>query len=169
MDIFTQKKNLIRTVIILVLLNLFSLSFLVWKEVSRRPPEVGDPALFPRQEDFRDVSRILKKELYLSEKQVEQFQKLRTDFFEKEQILALTIRNKKDSMNVEMFNKVTNEQLVLHLAKEITENGYKMELLRIEQAKALKAICTIPQQEKMEDLVIEIRDYFRPDNQPKRK
>lgn len=41
-----------------------------------------------------------------------------------------------------------------------------MELLRFEQAKELKSICNDKQQEKFEKLVKEIRDYFRPDNQP---
>jgi Spy/CpxP family protein refolding chaperone len=167
MDIFTQNKNLVRTVILLVLLNLILIAFLVWKEVTRSPPR-GEPALFPKQEEFRDVAGILKERLNLTEVQVVQVQKIRSDFFEKEQNLTLIIRNEKDSMNIAMFNKITDENIVQHLAKQITENGYKIQLLRIEQAKSLKAICTSKQQEKLEDLVIEIRDYFRPDNQPKK-
>ena len=46
---------------------------------------------------------------------------------------------------------------------------FKMELLRYEQAQELKAACTPEQQERFQNLVIEIRDYFRPDNQPQRK
>lgn len=44
-----------------------------------------------------------------------------------------------------------------------------MELLRFEQAKEMKLICNAEQQEKFEKLVKEIRDYFRPDNQPTRQ
>jgi len=167
MDIFTQNKNLVRTVILLVLLNLILIAFLVWKEVSRYPPR-NEPALFPRQEEFHDVAGILKEKLNLTEVQVVQVQKIRSDFFEKEQNLTLIIRNEKDSMNIAMFNKITDENIVQYLAKQITENGYKIQMLRIEQAKKLKAICTPKQQEKLENLVIEIRDYFRPDNQPKK-
>jgi Spy/CpxP family protein refolding chaperone len=168
MDIFTQNKNLIRTVILLVALNLILMSFLAWKEFNHRPPR-DEPALFQRREEFHDVSGILKEKLDLTETQVSQIQKIRADFFEKEQILAFNIRNKKDSMNVEMYNEITNEKLVEKLAKEISEMDLEMTHLRIEQAKSLKTICTPKQQRKMQEIVIEIRDYFRPDNQPKKK
>jgi hypothetical protein len=36
----------------------------------------------------------------------------------------------------------------------------------LEQAQQLKTICTPQQLEKFDKLVIEIRDYFRPDNRP---
>lgn len=166
MDIFTQNKNLIRTVILLVALNLILMGFLAWKEFNHRPPR-DEPALFPKREEFHDVSGILKEKLGLTESQVVQIQKIRADFFEKEQILALSIRNKKDSMNVEIYHKVTDDKLVEKLAREISEMDLIMTHLRIEQAKSLKAICTPEQQKKMEELVIEIRDYFRPDNQPR--
>ncbi len=164
MDIFTQNKNLIRIVILLVALNLILMGFLAWKEFNHRPPK-DEPALFPKREEFRDVSGILQEKLDLTKPQVVQIQKIRADFFEKEQILALNIRNKKDSMNVEMYNEITNDKLVEKLAKEINKMDLIMTHLRIEQAKSLKAICTPEQQRKMEELVIEIRDYFRPDNQ----
>lgn len=168
MDIFTQNKNLIRTVILLVLLNLILIFFLVWKEVTRRPEGSRGPELFPKNEEFRDVSGILKEKLNLSDIQASHIQKIRDDFYEKEKIIALTVRNKKDSMNVAMFNERTDEKQVQRLAKEITEYSYQMQLLRIEQAKKLKAVCTPEQQRKMKEMVVEIRDYFRPDNQPKK-
>ena len=55
------------------------------------------------------------------------------------------------------------------LAKRVSEYEYKMELLRYEQAQQFKSICTPEQREKFEALVKEIRDYFKPNNQPPRK
>ena len=97
--------------------------------------------------------------------QVSQIQTLRADFFKQEAVLKKTIGAKKDSMNDLIFNKKTDETLVKSLARGIAENEYQMELLRIEQAKMLKTICTSEQLEKFNTLVIEIRDYFRPRNQ----
>ena len=165
MDIFAQKKTLVRVVILLVLLNIVILSVLFINRFNHR----HDPELFPNQNDFRDVSAVLQKELQLTDKQVEQIKNLRTDYFEKEKVLATVIRSERDSMNVEMFNKTTNENLIKALAKEVADNEYKMELMRYEQAKEFKAICSEAQMEKFEKLVLEIRDYFRPDNQPKKK
>ena len=86
-----------------------------------------------------------------------------------EKILEEIIRNEKDSMNVEMFNETTNDKLLESLAKRISGNEFRMELIRMEQAKQLKKICTPQQLMKFEKLVLEIRDYFRPNNQPKEK
>jgi hypothetical protein len=72
-------------------------------------------------------------------------------------------------MNVAMFNKVTDDALIQFLAIKISQNEYQMEMLRYEQAKELKSVCSPKQQEQFEHLVIEIRDYFRPDNQPKKR
>ena len=164
MDIFTQKKTLTRVIIILVILNLSVIGFVVWKSTNTN----HEPALFPKS-DYRDVSGILKKELNLSENQVEQIKQLRVDFFEKEKILVKSIRSERDSMNEEMFNKNTNIELVKSLAKNIADNEYKMEMFRFDQAQQLKAICTTEQLQKFNTLVLQIRDYFRPDNQPKQK
>jgi hypothetical protein len=166
MDIFSQNKLLLRLVIALAILNVMAIGLFIWKELKHQKNE---PELFPKIEQYHDVSGILKSELNLTEKQAEQIQQLRLNYFEKEKVLAKTIRDEKDSMNIFMFNKSTNEELVKNLAHEIALNEEQMEILRFQQAKDLKAICTIEQQERFENLVKEIRDYFRPDNQPKRK
>jgi periplasmic protein CpxP/Spy len=163
MEIFSQNKLLIRCVIFLTLLNVFSISIFLWKEFHH------GPLLFPQNEDYHDVSVVLQHELNLTAEQAEQIKKLRSDFFEKETILTATIRNERDSMNELMFNKDTDATLVKALAKRVADNEYQMELYRFEQAQQLKAICTPEQLEKFNGMVKEIRDYFRPDNQPKRR
>ncbi len=166
MDIFSQKKLLFRSVIALAILNVMAIGLFAWKEFRHQNHE---PELFPKIEQYHDVSGILKSELNLTDKQTEQIEQIRLNYFEKEKLLAKTIRDEKDSMNISMFNQSTNDELVKHLAHEIAMNEEQMELLRWAQAKDLKAICTAEQLEKFENLVKEIRDYFRPDNQPKQK
>jgi Spy/CpxP family protein refolding chaperone len=161
MDIFEQKKLLSRIVILLTLLNLVLIGTFLWRGNFGRP----EPPLF-RGDDYKDVSGILKQELDLNDSQVEQIQQFRSDFFEKEKVLARAIRAKRDSINLVMFNKQTDEQLLKRLAREVADGEYEMELLRIAQAQQLKSICTPEQLEKFEGLVREIRDYFRPDNRP---
>jgi len=163
MEIFSQNKLLLRCVIFLALLNVFSISIFLWKEFHH------GPLLFPKNEDYHDVSGILQRELNLTPEQTDQIKALRSDFFEKETTLTATIRSERDSMNELMFNKDTDTTLVKSLAKRVADDEYQMELLRFEQAQQLKAICTPEQLKKFNGLVKEIRDYFRPDNQPKRR
>jgi Spy/CpxP family protein refolding chaperone len=184
MDIFTQNKLLIRGIIVLAVLNIASIGVFVWKDFIHQPrqdrqnisghpprPEDFNDDRPPRPEDaenrppqyktFQDVSTVLEKELHLTPSQVAQIQALRVDFFKKEQVLGTTIRTKRDSMNQLMFNKLTDETVVKALARGIAEQEYQMELLRLEQAQTLKMICTPEQLERFNDLVKEIRDYFK--------
>lgn len=158
MDIFSQKKFLLRLVIILIVLNLALIGFFWW-----RSSQAGKPPRPPRAGQ-RELSGILKKELNLSEKQTVDFNTIRAEFFEKEKILSEAIRSKRDSMNIMMFSKNANDEQLKSLATGVSEGEYKMELLRIEQASRLRSICTPEQLVKFETLVKEIIDYLKPDD-----
>ena len=163
MDIFTEKKVLIRIILLLIALNLCMLGFFIRKEFFQRPPRPDQP------KENKNVSAILEEKLDLNRDQAEQIRRMRASFFEREKIISESIRNERDSMNSVMFNKTTDETLVKSMAKRIADNEYKMEILRYEQAKELKTVCTPEQLEKLESLILDIRDYFKPENQPKRK
>ena len=84
MDIFAQKKLLVRLFVILVAVNLISLGFFVFKDYFRKPPP---PPQNNNVIENKDVSDILKKELNLTEKQTEQIKQIRANFPEKEKVL----------------------------------------------------------------------------------
>ncbi len=163
MEVFAQNKLLIRLVIVLTILNLCAIGVFIWKDFSYAG--LG-PHKERKNEDYHDVAGVLQRELGLTELQVEQFKKLRTDVFAKESDLSVVIRAERDSMNVLMFSKNTDSTVVKNLAREVAENEFAMEMLRYQQAHALKSICSPEQMNKFDKLVIEIRDYFRPDNLP---
>ena len=177
MDVFAQKKMLIRVVFFLAFLNLSAMGVFIWKEFIQKPPHLrGD--FRPPSDNHRNppphhemnknhLSRILKDKLELDDNQVKLFDKLRTEFHNKENLVLKKLRAGRDSMNVEMFSKNTDDKLLNSVAKRVSENEFKMEMLKIEQAKKLKAICTPKQLEKFENLMREIRDYFKPEHRRK--
>lgn len=162
MDIFEQNKFLKRLVVFFVVLNLIYIGFSFWK--SNQHDRCTN-----RPDEYRDVSAVLQNELSLSLGQVVKMKEMRSYYYEKEHALSVIMRAERDSMNQIMFNKETDSVLIKTLAQEISDNGYKMEILRYEQAQALKKMCTPEQLQKFEHLAIEIRDYFRPDNRPNSK
>ncbi|MEI6822378.1 MAG: periplasmic heavy metal sensor [Bacteroidota bacterium] len=163
MDIFAQRKLLIRIVIILIFLNVLSVGVFLCKDIFHKPPRQE------QQKEKHDVTDVLKRELNLSEEQFKHFKDVRSSFFEKEKHLSEAIRAERDSMNEAMFNKTTNEEQVKALAKSIADNEYNMELLRLEQSKQLKTICTAEQMDKFGKLVRDIRDYLRPEPKQDKK
>jgi len=164
MDIFTQKKVLIRLVILLLALNLFSMGLFIWKGIPPRNRKDNNPALAQKE-----VSAVLKDELRLTDIQTDQIKKLRTGYVEKEKVLVAQIRAERDSMNGIIFNLTADPEMVKAIARRIADNEYRMEMLRFEQSQELKSICTPEQLKKFESLVREIRDYFQPTDQPKQK
>lgn len=165
MDVFSQNKIFIKTIVLLVLLNVVLIGFFIFKEARPNRP----PHRFEDDGNYNKIAVILKKELNLTNKQVVQFEAIRKQNSGDQAALKAIIKKDKDAMNQEMFNKKSDEEKVISLAKRITENEYQIELLHFEQAKKLKAVCDENQLDKFEDLVIEIRDYFRPTNQPTRR
>jgi hypothetical protein len=95
---------------------------------------------------------------------LKEFKALRKKFHQEENKVLHLLRSQRDSMNVEMFRKESDEQFLSDLAKRVSENEHKMELLKINQAKELKKICNEEQLEKFEDFVFEIREYFKPEH-----
>jgi hypothetical protein len=169
MDIFTQRKLLIRIVILLTVLNLLLIGLFLWKDYHHKPPRQNNRNDIRETRETRDISEIMKRELKLSNEQVDRIRVLRSSFSETEKILSDAIKDERDSMNIIMFNKNTDEGQVMSLARRIAENDYKMELMRFEQAKELKTICTPAQLEKFEELILEIRDYFRPEDKDRQE
>jgi Spy/CpxP family protein refolding chaperone len=163
MDIFTQRKLLVRIVILLTVLNLVLIGFFLVKDLFRKPP--------PRENQIEtpDVTRILKKELKLTKEQEDRIRDLRRSFSDKEKALSEAIKSERDSINVLMFNKNPNDDQIRFLARRVADNDYKMEILRFQQALEFKTICSPEQLEKFEGLVRELRDFFKADNKPKRK
>jgi Spy/CpxP family protein refolding chaperone len=156
MDVLKQNKLLFRLIILLVVMNLAIVAFLIF-------PKSSNPADGRRPDrNIEEILSVLKEELQLSPAQVSQLKDLREDFFLKESKLKKVIKSQRDSMNELMFNAQTDTGLVKAIAKRVSENEFKMEMLRFDQAKTLKTICTPLQMKKFEVLVIDIRDYFKP-------
>jgi len=168
MDIFTQKKLLFRIVILLAVLNIFSLGIFFGKDIFHKPPQ-QERSDNNKSNDNRDVLSILERELNLTEKQSEEFKKIRSDFPDKERAVREVLNKERDSLNEEAFKNNPDEEKIKSLARKIADNEYKVELLRYEQAKEMKAVCTPEQQEKFEVLIKEIRDYLRDNKQRKKK
>jgi Spy/CpxP family protein refolding chaperone len=156
MDVLKQNKLLFRLIILLVIMNLAIVAFLMVSK-STNPSDARRP-----DRNIEEILSVLKEELQLSPAQVSQLKDLREDFFVKETKLKKVIKSQRDSMNELMFNAQTDTIMVKAIAKRVSENEFKMEMLRFDQAKKLKTICTPTQMKKFEVLVIDIRDYFKP-------
>lgn len=155
MDIISKNKFLQRMVLILIILNIVSISFF-W--IQKR--ENGNRRE-PRRNTEKAVS-ILTEKLQLDKNQEQELIQIRDDFYQKEEALIKIIKSQRDSMNMEMFNEYTDTVHLNTLAKKVADNEYQMELYRISQARQFKEICNKEQLKKFKGLMLEIRDFFQP-------
>lgn len=130
-------------IILLVALNLTSLGAL-W--FTNRTPE--QPFFHERRGKMR-MDKFLKKELQLSEEQLDAFKELRQDHFEHRKSSFDQLREKKRALIHHATGPDYDSIYVNKLVDEIVEIERKNELHFIEHMKDLKAVCTPDQLEKL--------------------
>lgn len=165
MDIIQQNRTLWRLVLGLAVVNLSILGLVLYKQLQAQHPQSAVTATVqeqPAPQESVQLSDVLKDELQLSQEQCQNIDRLRSEYRVKERDLAAQIRQERDSMNASMFHAQTDDALVRSLARRVADNEFAMEMLRYEQAQAFKQLCTAEQAQKFEELMKDIRDYFRP-------
>lgn len=163
MDIFSQKRFLQRLVVLLIISNLLIAGFYWWRFNDSGQGRGKEPRPVKQQE----LPALLQKELGLNDTQANGLKKIRAAFFEKEKLLSDSIRSMRDSMNQLMFGTETYDQTLEELGKAVSAYEYKMEMLRVEQAREVRQLCTQEQRIRLEKLVREIRDYLKPETEKK--
>ena len=182
MDIFLQKKILIRVIILLTILNVVSIGAFLCKsflgnsptyttdshtriDMSKQQPDTNENFATkdaPKEKEIRELGDILERELHLSKTQVVQITELRSKYYKKDKELFKKMKGKKQQLTREIFNKNTDEKLVISLIKDVSVIEYEKEMMRFEQIKELKTLCTPEQLDKFEDLMREMKEYFKP-------
>lgn len=157
MDIFSRNRFLIRIIIVLLFLNIISTGYL-WIQRMEKPDDRQ-----PKKERENSL-RVLKDKLHLTREQESALISLRNDFAQKEESITQMIRSQRDSMNVLMFRADNDTSQLKRMARKVADNEYQLEQLRIDQAQKLKSICTAEQLMEFQNLVINIRDFFQPQN-----
>ena len=163
MDFFSKHKFATITIVILVLLNLFTISIILIREF--RGPF---PTFNPTQDRARAdrVMHFLKNELDLTKDQSKQFRQLRHDHFEEVQKIQNEMHDLKKEIMDELFTDQPNEEKLEGLTQKIGQFESKREMLTFRHFLNMKSVCTIEQKEKFQFL---LHDVLRRDQRPQRR
>lgn len=157
MDFFTKNRFTAWAIIILIVLNLFTLSVL-WMTNTRRerPPKHGPHF---RAHDRKD---ILDAELNFNDEQKEKHRTLKENHFKQMRILTEEIhKNKKDLFN--RLSEPTYDSLeVKALCNKIGSLQSDLEELTFYHFNDIKSICTPEQKEKLKEVNKKLIDILRP-------
>jgi protein CpxP len=147
MDLFTKNRWAFISIVILVILNIFTLT-LLWFFHFRQPNRVPPP--FDRR--AARVERFLERELKLSPKQAEEFSKLRRQHFEASIAVMNEIRQLKEKMMNEVFSQAPDSTTVKNLANQIGDKEAEREWLLYKHFRELRNVCTPEQRVKLEKI-----------------
>lgn len=148
MDIYKKNRNLVVTVVILVIFNIATL-FLLW--IGKPKPNSINKANIEGIEKGR-IQEVLKEELGFSTEQADKFLELRESHHEKataiEEELILVKRKMFEEAMYGEKSDISDSLLNLSLEKQ-----NQLELLTFDHFLKLKQICTPEQQKKLFGLV----------------
>ncbi len=154
MDAFKQKRNLIITIVLLVLLNLVTI-FLLWFGNPARQSKLRESKIVEQKNER--LQELLKEELGFDEDQIKQFLRLRQDQQEK----AKDVQNNIQQIKKQMFDAVLQdnppEELSDSLLKLSQEKMGELEQLTFDYFLDLRKLC---KPEQLDKLKILINDFF---------
>jgi protein CpxP len=159
MDIFSQKKFMIWTIALLVLLNIVSMAALWYQRGGQPPPP-------QRQADQRQesVTQFLNRELQLTEDQKKDFEQLRRDHLEASTKLNQKMRTSKKALFDLAGSSSPDKTTIEQLTKEIGDSQTQLELLLVNHFIALRKKCTPEQQVKFDAILHDLINLMRPQN-----
>ncbi len=167
MNYFSTQRLTIWSIIILVLLNIFTMATF-WFFQFRQPqttPQGGQSEQAGQSRQSRqlrqpgqpgNVRNFLQEELDLTDEQARQFEELRQQHFEQSKVIADANQQLKRALMEEVFAAVPDTAKMQELAGEIGAKQTEIETLRFNHFLELKALCQPEQLEKFQALFYEI-------------
>lgn len=163
MDIFTKKRSTSWIIILLVLLNFFTLAML-WYSHLRQPALPPPPP--GGGERPAAVQHFLERELGLTEEQSQKFKKMREKHFFQSKAILDESHQLKERINAELFASVPDAAKVERLAAEIGEKQADLEKLRFSHFSDLMSECEPGQRERFKSLLHELLRMTGPPKAP---
>lgn len=157
MDILSKQKFTNLLIVILVVMNIVSLSYIWYKQLQGPPPP-------PPQNPGREhVNNFLERELDLTPDQQKQFVEIRKEHAQRTKVMNDRIGRLKKEVMEESFNDKPDINKISGLVDKITEEQKKYEKFLSEHFRRLSEVCT-PEQRKI------LREIFMsslgPDDRP---
>jgi len=155
MEIFTKNKFTVITIVLLILINIFTL-LIIWfggRDIlgpprMELPPENADRMVF-----------FLKNELGLNEAQVQEYRQLRLKFLEQTREIIDEVQSLKRELLDQLFSDRIDNQKVNQLIQSIGEKQKIAERITFNHFLEMKNLCSEGQQERLRRLLDE---FFRP-------
>lgn len=154
MDIFTKKRFTFWTIVLLVILNISTISML-WLNQNRR---IGASSQIREPRQDQRTLQFLQKELNLTDAQIRHYDQLSLAHAQRARGITDDIRRLKQEMMNEIFNNEPDTIKALEIADLIGKKQTELEQITLKHFLDLKELCGTEQIGKLQGLVDE---FFR--------
>ncbi len=154
MDIFTQKRLTFWSIVLLVILNIFTISML-WLNQNRRP---GAPPPRGKARQNHRTLQFLQKELDLTDTQIQQYDQIRKAHNEQTRSLIADIQRLKKELMNEVFAEEPDTSKAMRITSLISDKQKEIERVTFLHFLELKELCGKEQADKLRGLIDE---FFR--------
>jgi len=148
MDYFSKNKLSIWIIVVLVLMNLFTLSTIWFKEI--RFPFIPPP---PESGHRRQGLKVLEKELNLTPDQITVFNEIRQRHFDKMKPIQEEVHTLRCDLMDELFKTEPDTVKIKMLAMQIGVKETERERCMFEHFMEMKSACTPEQRSKFQSLM----------------
>ncbi len=155
MDYFTKNKMLFWCVIVLVILNIATISS-IWLKKAPSSKSPAGPGGKP------DGQKIMAEQLGLSTEQAEQFEQIRNEHFMRTRPLQRQMHEIRLEILDEMFAAEPDEVIIADLLKELNDSQSQFEECLFTHFQELKDACTPEQTEELEYMLQGLIERTRP-------
>ena len=159
MDFFTKNKFSFWIIVLLVMLNILTLTVLWVQKFRPLPPPGSDHPMEMNRPG--NVQHFLKRELHLSDQQAHKMEKFRQQHFLKSRKVRRNIHRLKKQIMDELFQSSVDSLKINKLAFEIGNRQAELETLLFYHFMDLKSICEPGQEPKLKRLFIDIVEKMK--------
>ena len=163
MDYFTNKRFVIWTIVILVILNLLTISAFWFTNIFRIFPIQRIAIHEINDKNHKQGDKFLEEELNLSEEQKKKFEDSREKHHNQSKALHEEIYVLKEQLIDELFSTEVDSSRIKMLSEEIGLKQTELEMQNNAHILELISICKPEQQEKLALLFNEMLKRSRPD------
>ncbi|MBI9072638.1 MAG: periplasmic heavy metal sensor [Melioribacteraceae bacterium] len=153
MDVFKRNRNLIITIIVLVLFNLVTVTLLI---IGKPPHPMGEENMGEIKDNNRRLEHLLKVELSFTNEQAKEYIKLRKEHRDG----AISINAELKRLRTQMFDEVLSTNLSPTLSDSLLnltlEKQAEIEKLTFNHFLDLKNLCDPEQRKKLKLLMFQI-------------
>ena len=162
MDIFKQKRNLILTIVLLVILNIITLS-LLW--IGRPQPNENGP-LDGQKGNKAHIQKLLKEELGFTVKQANQFISIRDKHLKNTRLISEEIRRVKRQMFDQAMGESNQQSISDSLLTLTLEKQKELEQAMFQHFIDINNLCTTDQKNNLKKLMHKLLAPPHPDGPP---